>query len=408
MNSLSSATSPPDEPELARLAAAPLASLAPLKDCHVRLCRRHSTEIQRIADGAVLCARGIPPAHPVASSPPTTSSGGSRLLALPRELRLRILEHTDLIAPWGEVTWDRRLDEHPAGRTGGGAGVRLRGMVCAQSAHHGCRLSTCYVNLPDPSVGCFCRLAHSASSNTCRCWGPPLALFLVCRDLSRDAQVVFFSGNRFVVHDYSSLRPWLLPSLHPEGGYPMARFAISVFLRDIVPARCWSRLRFVEMVFPAYPHGSWPQNGDPALEDWTACVGWLKDKIDLPALTLRLYMGGMNVVDPESDRLALTKEDGQEILKAYARILRPLSELGGVGLASFYAHFEWPWKYASSQVPWRRVEGDTFRRVMTKETVLKQGAEQWVMGDRHDTLYVNGKEPPESMWKTLRNSTSSE
>lgn len=394
----------PDAPQLARLAVAPLASLAPLKNCHVRLCRDRSAEIQGIADDAVLYARSISTGRPAGLPvyPPRLSHRGSRLLALPRELRLRILEHTDLITPWREVTWDRRSSKYSASRVSCVC-WRCRLGVCPPRVHHGCQFSTCWLYLPEPSIGCFCRLRHSASSSACRCWGSPLALFLVCRALCHDAQVVFFSGNRFVVHDFSSSTPWLLPPLHPEGGYPTARFAISVFLRDIVPAACLSLLRFVEMVFPAYPHDSWPRKDDLALQEWIACVTWLRDKVNPLALTLRLYMAGMRVVDFASLRREVTKKQGQEILKGYGRILRPLSQLGGVGLARFHAHFEWPWRH-TSEVKDRVIEERSFEWLEQEEALLKVRAERWVMGDRYDTLYGDGKEPPESLWKILLDS----
>jgi hypothetical protein len=41
-------------------------------------------------------------------------------------------------------------------------------------------------------------------------------LFLVCRVLCRDAQSVFFSGNRFIVYDFYALMPWDLPDVQYE------------------------------------------------------------------------------------------------------------------------------------------------------------------------------------------------
>ncbi|KAI3391810.1 hypothetical protein diail_6772 [Diaporthe ilicicola] len=240
-----------DEPQLAQLAAKALASLAPLKDCHVRLCRERSTKIQDIADHAVLRARGISQQRPAGSGPPCMGGGGSRLLALPRELRFRILEYTDLITPWKEVTWDRFLSAYSL-RQAGCYNVEARGLTCNPRVHNGCQFLECWLTYPKPSIGCFCRLAHSASSSTCRCWGSPLAIFLVCRTLYHDSQVVFFSGNRFVVHDFASRSPWQHPPLSSGGGYPNQRFSISIFLKEVVPTSCLGLLRFVEMVFPPY------------------------------------------------------------------------------------------------------------------------------------------------------------
>jgi hypothetical protein len=126
------------------------------------------------------------------------------------------------------------------------------------------------------------------SPSACNCWAPPTNLFLICRTLYRDAQFVFFSRNRFIVHDFHAGQPWDLPAeqLEPpdstepgstETGststtYPFERLAISEFLREVVPVHCLTYLRFLELVFPPYvPHG-WPQAEHPAILDWVATV----------------------------------------------------------------------------------------------------------------------------------------
>jgi hypothetical protein len=60
-----------------------------------------------------------------------------------------------------------------------------------------------YERLP----GGFCRRRHSAFTSTYHYWAPPTDLFLVCRVLRRDARFVFFSGNRFIAHDFYALMP---------------------------------------------------------------------------------------------------------------------------------------------------------------------------------------------------------
>lgn len=391
----------PHQPEIAQLAVAPLASLAPLKGCHIRLCRQHSTRIQEIANDAVLEARGISAAtesRTALEKAPGARGSGSRLLALPRELRFRILEYTDLITPWSEVTWNRCSAQYSASRTGC-RDVDGMGMPCPSWVHHGCQFSKCWITFPEPSMGCFCGLAHSASSSTCRCWTPPSGLFLICKDLYYDAQVVFFSGNRFVVHDFDSMVAWKHPPVPTGGGYPNDRFAVSIFLKDIVPTGCLSLLRFVEIVFPPYPHDSWPQDGDDALEDWIDCIHRLKYNANLSALTLRLYMADTSDVCPQMDRLVLTREDGQKVLKGYTRILGPISELGDLGLARFYAHFVWPWTW--TQDVQSRLWGGDSRWLLRKEAALKERAERRVMGARYtgSALNAGGAEPQECLWR---------
>lgn len=303
-----------DEPQISQRAVAPLASLAPLKDCHVRLCAQQNTEIQKIADDAAQCARGISvQLDPVVSNLPEVGRNGSRLLALPPEIRLRILEYTDLMTPWKEVTWDRRPAQYAASRIRC-ENLEDRGMICPPDVHHGCQSSMCWLTYPESSIGCFCRLRHSASSSKCRCWGSPRALFLVCRTLYEDAQVVFFSGNRFVVHDFDSSSPWSSSSPQPGGGYPHQRFAISVFLKDVVPASCLGLLRFVGFVFPPYQCHCWPGPGSPALEHWINRVDWVWHKVNLPALTLRLCMADYSPHGPPESWMQITNESKRDFV----------------------------------------------------------------------------------------------
>lgn len=388
-----------DEPQIAQRAVAPLALLAPLKDCHVRFCAQQNTKIQKIADNAAQCARGISiQPDPVISKLPEVSRNGSRLLALPAEIRLRILEYTNLITPWKEVTWDERSAQYSASRIRC-ENLEDRGMTCPPDVHHGCQFSRCWLTYPEPSIGCFCRLRHSASSSKCRCWGSPLAMFLVCRALYEDAQVVFFSGNRFVVHDFDSSSPWSSPTSLPGGGYPNQRFAISIFLRDVMPASCLGLLRFVEFVFPPYQYDCWPGPDSPALEGWINCIEWVRHKVNFPALTLRLCMADYSPHDPPEKCMQITHERKREILSAYKHILDPLCQLGSMGLANFYAHFVFPWTW----------EHEVQRRIYAKnrgwkwlgrvEARLKERAERGVMGDRYDALYANRAEPSQSLWK---------
>ncbi|KAK4157978.1 hypothetical protein C8A00DRAFT_11172, partial [Chaetomidium leptoderma] len=94
--------------EVVRLATAPIALFPPLKDYHVPLCKTWNRPLQQLAQEAVL------PARRGTSSPLELGGGGlllvryRRLTRLPPELRLRILEYTDLIPPWKEVTWSRK------------------------------------------------------------------------------------------------------------------------------------------------------------------------------------------------------------------------------------------------------------------------------------------------------------
>ncbi|KAK4044117.1 hypothetical protein C8A01DRAFT_43049 [Parachaetomium inaequale] len=332
-----------------------------LKDCHIRLCRSLNAELAQLARKAVLQACRRPE--------PSPSSSSLRLLSLPRELRLHILEYTDLVTPWREVMWTR-LD---------------RGFPL----HYGCQFRGCYhqEQIYKSSIGCFCRLRHAAFSSVCRCWAPPTPLFLICRALTADAKFLFYSLNRFVVSDslasrhpctafsvfntfqwpennrYWELAAWR--EAQPPRAYPAERFAASQFLREVVPADCLSYLRRLELVFPPYNQDCWPYDGHPALQDWIETIDWVKDKMSTPGIPDR----------PDS-REELSPAQGDQVLAGYDRILRPLACLGGKdGLAQ--------WAYQ------RRQEMD----------VLNERAERFILGDRYERLSASEGRLEERPWR---------
>ncbi|KAL2264067.1 hypothetical protein VTK26DRAFT_2853 [Humicola hyalothermophila] len=340
-----------EEAELAKRVFDGLGLLPRLKDCHVRLCSTPEPRLQRLAREAVLRARGIiaSPAPPAPES--RANLRRSRLIDLPRELRLRILEYTDLVTPFKEIG-------------------ELR-----------------------PSIGCFCRRQHTAFSSRCRCWGPPTALFLVCRTLHADADPVFYSQNRFIVADSPHRSPYTPWDRH---GYPHASFAASHFLRHVVPRRCLGHLRFLEPAFSPFTHQSRPGGEHPALRDWDETVAWAAGRLNLGVLTVGLVVAGAGEIPPQ-DGEGMTRAQGREVTATYTRILAPLRKWsvapaaataddddgggGGGALARFHAELVWPLRWSSWVV-----------------RVLKRRAEQFVMGERYKRVLAAAGEPRRSIW----------
>lgn len=180
--------------ETAMRVVEPMRGLPALRDCHVRLSRKFTPQFYKIAEDTVLYARHISK-PPLASLPGATTSVQqpekaprsevqveSHLLALPRELRFRILEYTDLITPWKEVTWSRYPNNRAKYTAAYVACVSVEGRPCEPRTHDGCRFFKCWQaasRQQRSAVGCFCRVKHSAASSNCICWEPPSALFLV-------------------------------------------------------------------------------------------------------------------------------------------------------------------------------------------------------------------------------------
>jgi hypothetical protein len=403
------------EADIATKVVAPLFLFPELKGCHVRLCRSPNPQLGQIARRAALQA-----CHkPEPASPPSFS--GDRLLSLPRELRLRILEYTDLVTPWRQVVWARL--ELARGYLRPEAGCCIWDDIpCPPALHHGCQFSGCYipeyrkdgVAVYSDAAGCFCRIRHAAFSSSCRCWAPPTPLFLICRTLLEDARFVFFSLNRFVVNDtlassvpyiaFDVLKTIKVPAYHydvwdlaedvhaqPPSSYPAERFAASQFLRQIVPVNCLGYLRFLEIVFPPHNYACWPHDGHPALQDWVATIDWARNKINTPGLTLRLTMAGSLAWPPArpDERKLVTQAQGDQVLAGYDRILKPLACLGEDGLARFYADFAWPWKWVYPLYDGHRElthYQDLLAWTRSKEDVLNERAGRFILGDRYDRL----------------------
>jgi len=161
-----------------------------LKKCQIRLAETPDRQFQQLAQDAVSHACGLP-TRPQPSKRPSNIAGAT-LASLPRELRVRILEYTDLITPRRQVTWSRQDRAYVVYRF-------RKGEDRTPDELHSEQFFECWDDRPE---GCFCARRHAAFSLTCRCWAPPgPTLFLVCRTLCWEAQYVFFSGNRFIIHD---------------------------------------------------------------------------------------------------------------------------------------------------------------------------------------------------------------
>ncbi|KAK4096793.1 hypothetical protein N658DRAFT_435334, partial [Parathielavia hyrcaniae] len=273
---------------------------------HIRLASTPDPGLAELAQRAALKARGL-------AAPKPTTTKGPTFLALPRELRIRILEFTELVTPNHEIWWCRQDSKYTWFDLGGD-------YKCHNDTFRSpCAFSECWYR--STAIGCFCHRRHAASSTACTCWAPPAPVFLVCRTLYQDAQLVFFSSNRFIVHDLA-----LLGKLNSE--YPFPRLAASQFLRDTVPGHCITYLRFLEFVFPPYLAVTWAKADHPAILDLHDTILWLRDRINGPALTIRLVAAESGTLAPESSYTdTITVAQGDAISAGYAQLLEPLAQL---------------------------------------------------------------------------------
>jgi len=389
--------------EVASLVTAPLRLIPQLRDCHIRLCKVPDPRLQQIAQGGALqaCRIAMPPYLSYKTGAQAT------LTNLPRELRLQILEYSDLIVPNRQVTWSRQSHRYFTTIRDSFYNEYLSRFFCCLSS----RGSKSF-------IGCFCSRRHTTFSSMCKCWVPPgPTLFLICRTLSRDAQLTFFSGNQFIVHDYKADPCWAIPYIgeraqeeaddletpetpraleeserpggreqpDPRHDYPSDRFAASQFLREVVPTHCLAHLRFLELVFPPYLPETWPPEDHPAMQDWRATVDWLLQdgKINAPGLTIRLAVAQVSCDSPlVYHRLTITFAEGTTMGRAHMAIVRSLKPLADNGLARFYAHLPHPWAFMEGA----KIRDNRYLWLETMERQIKDRVERFVMGDRYDGL----------------------
>lgn len=375
-----------------------------LKNCHVRLSRTPDFQIRQLARDAVLWGRRISPDEP--SCRPTPSLKRTQLINLPEELRLRILEYTDLITPMKEVIWASSHRKYMASRYACPSSEG-RADCNGSDVHYACQFIACSERRwPDEKIGCFCYRKHAAFSSTCRCWAPPTPLFLICRTLHDDANRIFFSQNRFVLMEGEAA------NVFGGGGFFALhfqdnRYAATRFLREAVPVRCLRYLRFLELVFPCHMPGGWLQDGCSMAADWSDTVDWVKDKINAPVLTVRLVgLYEWNVEDLDAAAATPADYQGRNALNVYMGILRPLARLGGAdGLARFYADLAWPWRWPDwrRRTVWELGWSSHSLWSRSRKQWLKERAERLVLGDRYDRLSLGEieLEPHRGWWRSV-------
>lgn len=411
--------------EIASLITAPIRLLPQLRDCRIRLGNTPNPRLQAMAREAALYAcRPSPPRYKSAATPPSPPHFTPRpsLMTLPRELSIRILEYTDLVAPGREVTWSRQDHRY----------VMHRFHEKVLSDHLHLRpLVRCWEQLDDTvsPFACFCHCRHASFTQLCRCWAPPgPTLFLICRTWCQDAQFVF-TRNRFVVHEYLDHPPWAAPYLpltEPEmdveteevelrgpldqakelgtsiastvavGGhdYLYHRLAVSQFLRDVVPVHCLNYLRFLELVFPQYLAPTWPQDQHPAIQDWRSTIDWVQDKVNGAALAIRLGTVKRGMFSPDTYGGVISQSNASSIHDAHMTLVQSLKPLINAGVSRVYIRLTFPWAMTETLFGKNQLALDVLQ--LTKQR--NKEAEQLVLGAKFQDLYAKWKGPTECYW----------
>jgi hypothetical protein len=221
----------------------PLLRLPELRECAIRLGgnpENHS--LQELAEMTAIQMK---------HRPISRQALPFRLMDLPNEIRLMILEATDLVTPFA-LAWspyaapnETRLFEIHAIEGFGTVDPGWYRFACCRSCSE---------------YRCYCWTRQAAFSTTCTCWKVPIALFRVSSSFREDALSVFYNKNHFVVlpmpreqsgeigilkflkrmpmaaRRYLRSVRWILPMVLTPYDYQYKEFRILEFYQDWVEA----------------------------------------------------------------------------------------------------------------------------------------------------------------------------
>lgn len=286
-----------------------LTTLPRLQACSVRLGLQPDWELRMISRTTALRLLETPP-----RGEDDAHKARSYSYYLPTEIITRILEYSDLIAPY-DLEW----------RPDGGF-----------APYDCCKLCTATLDC------CSCSKYHAAHSTTCTCWTPPKALFLVSRQVHDVAMAIFYGRNRFVLlsrgeridkygFGYSSSPRSPLQA-------PLAQFLARI------SRRAGSLIRFLGLVIsttaPGYSRPGSDGNGQRA---WMLARNLVPKRLDMHQLQLSVYVESVFYMHPEDPSPGWNVYDA-----AYRRVLGDLSMLRG--LRDLFLYLQWPHPYRITQM----------------------------------------------------------
>jgi hypothetical protein len=290
------------------------ASVLPLlQHCAIRLSARRDEKLRQLAKHTALRLTG--------REEPFV--GTFRFFDLPKEIQLRILEHTDLIA-------NRTLEWRPH------AAPEFHSSVCKSevavdfsTGGTGTELLR-WRGFPGPYLCCRKVAAYSPH---CFCRTFPASYFLVNHEVRNLATEVFYSRNHFVIfhkgRDFSSVL-----SQAEVDSIPLSTY-LSGIPRDGI-----GNLTKLSLVFPPFePTYLHPSQG--GWKSWITGIEMLSQSASLNKLRLEIYFADTYWHEHEYARPHYTDQPHEhDIAVAYERILGPLAALRTLRCLGVYV--SWP------------------------------------------------------------------
>ncbi|KAI0814087.1 hypothetical protein GGR55DRAFT_701831 [Xylaria sp. FL0064] len=375
-----------------------LASPGFLKNFSLRLC------MERVYD-AITAARKA--AARIEGRVETTKP--FRFLDLPTELRMEVLEYTDLVTPYNEIQRDSQKGFCVLDPRFNCSEDPLKGEGKVQRTCH-FFLFSCGSGWRPGRNNIFCDIESSGYSSHCRCstspgvWTPPGELMLVYRAMYEDAIRTLYHYNRIVIIPPGNS----LPEPMSLDNAPTTSDAAQFILMHKKP-HVLRYLRNIEIFFPQRDPSFFPQLSSPFYTDWEFAINRLREHGNLRALSFTIHFNLSNTFKETEKDPWLTLDTQTEFDESPKHMklpeirlliaLRKLPEMRGL-----FIHLDWL-RYWTLYHKRFSIDWDVEEKLRQHPRTDHQNVESWleriVMGEDYDSSAIGkSKEQPNEWFKS--------
>ncbi|KAK8073408.1 hypothetical protein PG994_004307 [Apiospora phragmitis] len=265
-----------------------LSPIQNLRACSIRLNQKPSWQHSTLAR-LTACRLG-------GGLPRQTEEEKPKTYYLPPEILSRILEYSELVAPF-DLEWSSD-----------------RGLVPFDC----CTKCTATLDF------CACSFYHGAHSLTCTCWRLPLHIFLVSRQVYEISKTIFYQRNRFIILPKSG-------RLDDLKAGELTLPGITEWVKMLPPGTV-KLLRSVGLVVPV-PHSVTSPSYIRLLAKWENAVRLLLTTCESRKLSLSLFMGHKEDWGRGPEPEAILRSTYQ----AWSRSVQGICEL-----QDLFIYIQWP------------------------------------------------------------------